>query len=53
MLITDTKRNDGNNIGHVGLALISGDGQGLRSCTLVDRLGPGKALQVKELEIFR
>lgn len=47
MLITDIKRNEGNNIGHVGLALI---GEMARVCgldTLVDRLGPGKAPQIK------
>jgi len=45
MLITDIKRNEGNNIGHVGLALSS---EMTRVCgldTLVDRLGPGKAPQ--------
>lgn len=53
MLITDIKRNEGNNIGHVGLALISEMARVCGLDTLVDRLGPGKAPQIKEREIFR
>ena len=52
MLITDIKRNEGNNIGHVGLALISEMARVCGLDTLVDRLGPGKAPQIKEREIL-
>lgn len=53
MPITDIKRNNGSNIGHVGLALISEMARISGLDTLVDRLGPGKAPQIKEREIFR
>ena len=52
MLITDIKLHKGSNIGYVGLALI---GEMVRVSgldTLVDRMGPGKAPQIKEREIF-
>ena len=53
MLITDIKRHKGNNIGHVGLALIGEMARVSGLDTLVDRMGPGKAPQIKEREIFR
>lgn len=53
MIITDIKRNSGNAIGHVGLALIGVMTRISGLDTLVERLGPKKQPQIKESEIFR
>lgn len=53
MIITDIKRNSGNTIGHVGLALIGEMARISGLDTLADRVGPKKQPQIKESEIFR
>ncbi|GAB1409829.1 hypothetical protein MASR1M90_09830 [Desulfovibrionales bacterium] len=53
MLITDIKKNDGNNIGHVGLAMVSEMARISGLDKLVNDLGKGKKPHIKNHEIFR
>ena len=53
MLITDIKRNVGNNIGHVGLTLLNEMAWVCGLDTLVDRLEFGIVPQIKEHKFLR
>ena len=53
MLITDIKRNVGNNIGHVGLTLLNEMAWFCGLDTLVDRLEFGIVPQIKERKFLR